>query len=317
LKKRFIEAGSIPPSLWCPQAENIHLPAKLVELWVELLEQNNLLGLSKQIAPQGFEGGISKEDTDKHLAWRYNGSCARVLLSMLDPKHELADVSDTYASIFAGNKVFLADLPSGSGAALVSILCALYELRANNVLPRHPLKIVIVAGEISQTARDYTFKQLESMKSYLVDQAIAIEFEILKWDALSRISTVDLIKRLTIKSQDCDAKLLILSNFSGFLESAGKWKEARPQFDDIFLHSRDSLSAVIWIEPKKNNVISLFGKVIKLIESSFKTLLGKKSPDEDSSCYANSEAKCKHPIIEGDFVVRLTVMRFDLPVEMQ
>lgn len=133
LKNRFIKTENLPDSLWCDKSENILLPSQLVDLWKGLLNDNSLMDLANEKAPKGFEGGISKEDTDKHLAWRYNGSCARVILSLLDPKAKLSDVSDAYASTFAGNKVFVADLPSGSGAAIVSILCTLYELRKNNV----------------------------------------------------------------------------------------------------------------------------------------------------------------------------------------
>lgn len=317
LKKRFIKAETLPNSLWCEKSENILLPNQLVNLWKELLYENSLLDLAKDKAPRGFEGGISKEDTDKHLAWRYNGSCARVILSLLDPKEKLSEVSDAYASTFAGNKVFVADLPSGSGAAIVSILCTLYELRKNSVLPRHPLEITIVAGEISKTAREYLHKQLEDLKGVVEDQAIWIEFEILEWDTLSKVSTADLIRRMTILSQDCHARMLLLTNFTGFLESSGNWKRAKPQFDNIFLHSRDSLSTAIWIEPQKNNVAPFFNRAIKWLKESFINLLGGKAELEDSSWYAQAEAKCKQPIKEGDFSVRLTVMRFDLPVKVQ
>lgn len=317
MKKRFIKVSDLPPGLWCPKSENINIPSKAVELWKELLARNDLLSLAELPAPKGFEGGMSKEDTDKHLAWRYNGSCARVLLSMLDPKHELSDISDAYASIFAGNKVFLSDLPSGSGAAVVSILCTLYELRSNDILPRHPLEISIVAGELSLTARDYLCEQLEILKDYLLEQAIWIDFEVLEWNALSKISTVDLIKKITIKSQHCSAKIMVLSNFTGFLESNGNWKNAKPQFDDLFLHSRDLLSTAIWIEPQRNNVVPFFRRLITLLKSSFKTFISKKSTDEDSSWYAQSNIMCRQPIKEGSFRVHLTVMRFDLPLEPQ
>lgn len=317
LKNRFIKTETLPDSLWCDKSENILLPNQLVDLWKGLLNENSLLDLAKEKAPKGFEGGISKEDTDKHLAWRYNGSCARVILSLLDPKAKLSEVSDAYASIFAGNKVFVADLPSGSGAAIVSILFTLYELRKNNVLPRHPLEITIMAGEISETARGYLLKQLEDLKGVVEEQAIWIKFEILEWDTLSKVSTVDLIKRMTLLSQDCHARILLLTNFTGFLESSGNWKKAKPQFDDIFLHSRDSLSTAIWIEPQRKNVVPFFARAIKWLKESFKNLIGDQAELEDSSWYAQTEAKCKQPIKEGSFPVRLTVMRFDLPVEVQ
>ena len=83
MKKRFIRIENLPNSLWCDKSENILLPNQLVYLWEGLLNENSLIDLAKEKAPKGFEGGISKEDTDKHLAWRYNGSCARVILSLL------------------------------------------------------------------------------------------------------------------------------------------------------------------------------------------------------------------------------------------
>jgi len=317
LKKRFIKTETLPDSLWCEKSENIILPDQLIHQWKELLNENSLLDLAKEKAPKGFEGGISKEDTDKHLAWRYNGSCARVILPLLDPKAKLSEISDAYASIFAGNKVFVADLPSGSGAATVSILCTLYELRKNNILPRHPLEVTIIAGEISETARGYFHKQLKNLKLAVEDQAIWINFEILEWDTLSKVSTVDLIKRMTILSQDCHARMLLLTNFTGFLESSGNWKKAKPQFDDIFLHSRDSLSTAIWIEPQRTNVAPFFARAIKWLKESFKNLIGSQAELEDSSWYAQAEIMCKQPIKEGSFPVRLTVMRFDLPVGVQ
>lgn len=292
------------------------LPGKVSELWYGLLSKKNLLDLAEQPSPKGFEGGISKEDTDKHLAWRYNGSCARVLLSMLDPKNELSKVSDAYSSIFSGGKVFLADLPSGSGAAVVTILSVLYDLRKNDVLPRHPLEIKIVTGEISESAREYACEQFYHLKDVLQDQAIFIEFEVLPWDVLCKISTADLIKRITVISNGCAARLLVLSNFTGFLEGEGKWKKAKEQFDQIFLHSRDALSAVIWIEPQKNNVAHFFSRLISWFKISFKTLLGQKIEEPDESWYAKSSVKCKQPIKDGFFEVRLTVVRFDLPVSL-
>ncbi len=227
MKNRFIKTENLPDSLWCEKTENILLPSHLVDLWKALLNENSIMDLANKKAPKGFEGGISKDDTDKHLAWRYNGSCARVILSLLDPKAKLSAVSDAYASIFAGNRFFVADLPSGSGAAIISILCTLYELRKANVLPRHPLEITIIAGEISETARGYLQKQLTDLKDVLEEQAIWIGFEILEWDTLNKVSTVDLIKRMTLLSNNCHAKLLLLTNFTGFLESSGNWKKAK------------------------------------------------------------------------------------------
>ncbi len=259
---------------------------------------------------------MSKQDTDNHLAWRYTGSCARVILSLLDPSNHLGDVSDAYASIFAGNNVFLADIPSGSGAAVVSILSTLFELRQKSILPRHPLNISIVAGEISPTARSYLQEQLKVLSSHLEKQAISIKYEITNWDVLNSFSTADLIKKITISSQSSSSRLLIVSNFSGALGGSLNWQNAQPKFDEIFRHSRDLNSYAIWIEPQINKAKKTFSKVFKWFKDNFYSILGldKNGPSEESS-RNESQSESRHPITKEQFTVRLTIMKFDLPLE--
>ncbi|QTH63338.1 hypothetical protein J1N51_11435 [Psychrosphaera ytuae] len=315
--ERFIKKEDLPNSLWCKDRKIIKLPNLLVEKWKLLLEDNNLSELATKKADKGFIGGISKEETDKHLAWRYNGSCGRVILSLLDPKNQLSKVSDAYAEIFAGQRVFLADLPSGSGAAVISILTTLAELRTQSVLPRIPLDISIVAGEISESARSYLKKQLDELIEPLKEQAISFEYTILHWDVLDRINNADLIRQITIRSQNCDSRLLVVSNFSGLLEGNSKWKEAEKQISEIFIHSRDQLSAAIWIEPQKNNVLDhFFPRMSTWFKQLFKpilTFVGGES--EENEPYGLADIKCEQPIKDGTFPIRLTIARFDLPLD--
>lgn len=312
--ERLIDKGDIPSSLWNKEDDCLYIAPIAASSWLSLLEAKSLLELAKEKAPKGFEGGISEEETNKHLAWRYNGSCGRVGLSILDPKNKLPEVSDAYAKTFSGNKVFLADLPSGSGAAVITILSTLAELRARSCLPRVPLTVVIVAGEISETARNYFKEQLEHIRSELEEQAIYIEYDVVPWDVCNPLSTTDVIKRMTIKSHDCDSRLLVVSNFSGYLESSGKWKEATPQLDEIFRHSRDDVSTAIWIEPQEKNVPSFFGKLVKWFVGKFKSILPVGVSNDANDWYAMTDMRFKQPIKDGCFPVRLSVVRFDLPV---
>lgn len=314
---RLIGKDDIPDSLWNKDDDCLHLSPTAVSSWLSLLQSNSLDELAKEIAPAGFEGGVSEEDTNKHLAWRYNGSCGRVQLSMLDPKSKLPNVSDAYAKIFSGNKVFLADLPVGSGAAVVTILATLAELRSKSCLPRVPLEVVIVAGEISETARKYVEVQLENIRPALENQSISIEYEIVHWDVCDSLNTTDLIKKMTIKSHGCDSRLLVISNFSGLLESNGKWKAAKPQFDEIFRHSRDDVSTAIWIEPQRNNVPPFLNRLVKWFVALFRTLLPKTVSDDPNNWYAVTDMNVKQPIKNGCFPVRLSVVRFDLPVDAE
>jgi hypothetical protein len=52
------------------------------------------------------EGGMSKEDTDNHLAWRFTGSVARVILAMLDPHQKNTNISNTLTRVFSGNSKY-------------------------------------------------------------------------------------------------------------------------------------------------------------------------------------------------------------------
>ena len=279
-----------------------------------LLDRYQLRDKAIQKAPKGFEGGMSLEDTKNHLAWRFTGSSARVMLTMLDPLQDLSHIPDVFARVFSGNKVFLADLPCGSGAASLSILSVLCELRKQRRIPRMPLHVVIVGGEISQYARDYAKEALESLILELEKQAITIEFDIVDWNVRDRFSTADLINHLTLKSHNCSAKLLILANFSGFLEREKQWKKAIKQLDELFRYSRGDNSIALWIEPKKNNVIKqggFFSILINWYNKQFSKLLGKDREIEQDS-YVVSSVRVKHPLREGTFRVNLAVIRFDL-----
>jgi hypothetical protein len=311
---RLIQKKDIPSSLWDSDKNILKLPPQLVAEWGRLLDKNNLREMAETVAPKGFEGGISKEDTDKHLAWRFTGSCARVILAMLDPKAELPDVADTFARVFAGNKVFLADLPCGSGAATISILTTLAELRKQARIPRMPLEIVILGGEISEFARIYTSEFLSALKIELENQAITIDFEIIHWDASDKILNKDLIEKLILKSQNCSEKLLIMANFSGFLVNSGKWKSCEDQFEEIFRFSLAPSSTAIWIEPNKNTVINSNGlmcQLVKFFKKQFSSLIQKEDISIEKD-YETSTVEVKHPLKDHHFKTGLVVKRFNL-----
>jgi len=213
---RLIPKELIPHTLWDSESSVLHLPPQLISSWKTLLEKNGLLDKAKTRAPEGFEGGMSKEDTDNHFAWRFTGSSARVILSMLDPKQDLDEISDVFTQFFSGNRIFLADLPCGSGAASLSILSVYCELRKQGLVPREPLEVIIAGGEISEFAQCYANEGLISLINDLEEQAIKIEFEVMDWDVCDPFSNAQLINHLTVRSQGCSAKVLVLATFLGF-----------------------------------------------------------------------------------------------------
>lgn len=314
---RLIPKEMIPDSLWSSKDSVLHLPPQLISSWEMLLDKYALREKAMGRCPDGVEGGISKEDTDNHLAWRFTGSSARVMLPMLDPNEDLAEIPDVFTRIFSGNKVFLADLPCGSGSASMSILSVFCELRKQGRLPRMPLEIVIVGGEISRHAQCYANEALGSLITELEAQAITVKFEVMDWDVCDPFSNTDLIRRLTLKSQDCAARLLVVANFSGFLQRAGKWNDAKRQIEELFRHSRDENSIALWIEPNMKNVTNsngLMPRLIALIKRLFSALMPVRDEDGEQKSYAESSAKVKHPLKEETFTTNLVVVRFDLPL---
>ncbi len=316
--KRLIPTKMIPDSLWNRESSILHLPPQLISSWILLLDKYGLREKAMQCAPEGFVGGMSEEDTNNHLAWRFTGSSARVMLPMLAPFENLSEISNAFARTFSGNKVFLADLPCGSGAASMSILSVLCELRKQGCIPRMPLEIVILGGEISRYAQNYAKEALGSLIKDLEEQAVTIQFEVMDWDVCDSFSNTDLIRQLTLRSQDCASKFLVFANFSGFLQNQKKWEVAQKQFDELFRHSRVENSIAIWIEPNTKAVTTESGgfiiRVIKWFNALFFPFV-KAEDDENHLAYATSLAEAKHPLIEGSFRVTLVVRRFDFPLQ--
>lgn len=315
---RLIKPEDIPETLWHPGLKCLRLAPSLLTAWGHLLRHAGLEEKALQPVPKGEIGGLSQEETDDHLAWRFSGSSARVQLSLLDPRDELAGVSDAFAKVFSGGTVLLADLPCGSGAAVLTMLASISELRRQGRVPRHPLHVKVVGGELSEFARDYASRAMDHIKDALAEQAIWVSAEFLRWDALGKFSTADLTNRLTVLGQDCSARLIVLANFSGFLQGEGKWKEAIPQFESLFVHGRALNSFVLWIEPQTNKVLGsggFFGRALAWFKNLFSTHQSKE--EQEALVVENlgkSSACVQHPLKAHQFDVRLVIQRFDLPL---
>lgn len=316
--QRLIKKEDIPRTLWEPDHGRIHLAPDLIHAWKSLLNYSGLFEKAHLPVPRNLVGGVTKADTDDHLAWRFSGSSARVQLGILDPRGNLSGISDAFARIFSGGTVLIADLPCGSGAALLTILSTIAELRRENRLPREPLHIKIVGGEISEFAREYAEQAIGYIKDSLADQAIWVSAEFISWDVLNRFSTADLSTKLTLTGSDCTARLLILANFSGFLQADGKWKLAKQQFENLFMHCRNNESYAIWIEPPTNTVLAnggFFGRLIGWFNDRFSPLRAAEDPGPIKfESLGKCSAKVQHPLREEhQFDVGLVIQRFDLP----
>ncbi|MBI3188140.1 MAG: hypothetical protein HYZ31_09805 [Gammaproteobacteria bacterium] len=267
--------------------------------------------------PQAVAGGFTKAATDQHLAWRFTGSAARVELAVLSPNHLQSDISDSFAKIFSGGKVLLADVPCGSGAASLSVLATISELRAQSVLPRIPLEVVLVGGEISEYARNNFIAGINEIRNALSEQAITIIESVKDWDVCNSLSNTDLIRELTIRGNPCSARMLLLANFSDFLQKNKKWDKAQPQFDELFRHFRSNKSSAIWIEPQVNEALPEHGGLLARVISWLNPLRFARlfSQDEVNGPVLRDNSKVFNALDESrHFSVRLAVMRVDLDI---
>jgi hypothetical protein len=315
---RLIQPADIPETLWHTNKECLHLAPDLLVAWKHLLQHAGLEEKALQPVAEGKIGGLTKEETDEHLAWRFSGSSARVQLSLLDPRSELTGVTDAFAKVFSGGTVLVADLPCGSGAAVLTLLASIAELRRQGRIPRHPLHVKVIGGELSEFARDYASRAMSHIMDALAEQAIWVAAEFKPWDALDKFSTADLTNRLTVLGQECAARVMVLANFSGFLQGDGKWKEALPQFESLFVHGRAQNSFVLWIEPQTNKVLALGGFFSRAIAWFRKLFSAHQTQDEQDALVVEnlgrSKAGVQHPLKDHQFDVHLVIQRFDLPL---
>ncbi len=204
--ERIVPVEDLPTSL-CASGM-LYIAPDLATAYVTAV---NLHGLNQLANARDLKsapvGGPTKEAADKHFAQAFDGSVARTELAFLDPKSEVANVADALAKLCAGGPIAILDLPCGAGAFSLSILCTLAELRARGTLPRQPLDVVVVGGEFNSHASRYASDLFARVNSFLITQAINVEFKPLFWDVCDPVSNSDVLKRFVADSDRVRTKL--------------------------------------------------------------------------------------------------------------
>lgn len=278
--ERLLQPDLLPASLWDRVNRRLVLPPALAAAYLAALTDAGLLELSNSRDRKSPPvGGLSQEETDKHFAQSFDGSVARVQLAVLDPNNDVASISDAFIRCLSGNDLCLVDAPCGAGAATLSFLTTIAELREKGILPRQPLDVMLVAAELSRPARDRATDVFQRVNVYLESQAIFVKHEFLAWDVTSRISNTKLIRRMVVNSDSVVKTLLVIANFNGFLERAGKKKAAESQLTELFRFGAEDTkqNLAIWIEPDMNRVVhqsGLFGWVARCCTSVWRHFVG-------------------------------------------
>jgi hypothetical protein len=312
---RLLDPSLIPESLWNPATDALHISPALAQAYVTLIGRHELkeLGRTRDQADPPV-GGLTKERTDKYFAQAFDGAAARAQLALLDPKFELSSAPNTYLISLAGNKLSLTDAPCGSGAAALSFLSLMAELRSCNVLPRHPLDVLLLGAELSEPARSYAQEMLDELRAALEEQAIFVEAEFLSWDVTNQISNTNLIKRMAQATITHPKSLLVVANFNSFLVREKKRVEAMPQLNELFRYASGPHSVAIWIEPDMNRATGdggLFSWLQNLLRGAW-GLFARPHPESAQPVLTTRTLYCRPLSLLNTARVNLAIMPIDL-----
>ena len=257
---RLLKPTDVPASLWDAEQAVLRLPENLVDAYVRIIDERGLRDLAaSRDRDNPPVGGLTQELSDTHFAQAFDGSAARALLALLDPHNQLSRVSDTFIGALAGNCLCVVDAPCGAGATSYAFLSAIADLREAAILPRIPLDVALIGADLSDPARTYASELLPLLVERLTNQAIFLSADFDSWDATDRMSTTSLIRRSIEMSAHGVRRLVLVSNFSGFLERESKRKATEPQLEELFRYTSGPHCAALWIEPNMNRVTSSGG----------------------------------------------------------
>ncbi len=311
--QRIVPVEDIPLSLW--DTALLRLPPALATAYCNAVTAHGLAEVAAARDPNRAPvGGLSENEAKIHFAQAFDGSSARVALAVLDPKVEVARVADALTVLFAGGRIAVLDVPCGAGAFFLSVLAAVAELRARRVLPRHPLDVTVIGGDINMHAAKFAHDLLERIRPTLSDQAIEVSFACQQWDVHDDVNTAALLKRFITDSVGAERTAVVVSNFSGFLKSSGNWQKAREQLKDLFMYCPGNHRTALWLEPKtKAATESLRSWIAGAIRESWRRVMTYFQGINEDEALEQTEAEFQLPLEPNSrSVVRLSVQRFEL-----
>lgn len=314
---RLLDPNYLPDSLWDVETGTLLIAPCLATAYERVIDRHGLRELCNgRGASDAPIGGESNERTEQHFAKQYDGSVARVQLAISDPKNDLHDISDVIIKALSGNRITLTDAPCGAGAAAFSFLSTIAELRAQSILPREPLEVILLGAELSPHARGLAEELLAELSPSFENQGIFVKASFFKWDATCHVSTADLVKEMVLASASHPRNLVVVANFSGFLLSSDKFKKAIPQLRELFLYGSGKGNVAIWIEPLMNKVSNASGGLfsrIRNILKSWKLFAQERVEPNELESRTTSFAKFRLPLNKNESVrVNLALIPIDL-----
>jgi SAM-dependent methyltransferase len=227
----------------------------LIDVYCEMLDELNLRDEAADQSPndEGPQGGITEPETLNHFCRNFSGSCARVQFVALDPNEVFHTTRDAFTRLFSGSQLDILDIPCGAGAGGATLLCLAAELRKSGVLPRQPLFVHVVGGDISRPAQTLKRRLFRKLAPRLRDYGIRVAPTLFDWDVEDDEQTSDLISGWVQNASRRGAKAVLAINFSGFLHR--KVRDCKGQLREILRHAKSQHATVLWIEPKTNQAL--------------------------------------------------------------
>lgn len=247
-------------SVWKDAA--IHLGDSLQKCYLERIAGEGLTDLAAEAGTaKGEPGGATKEDADKHFAWRFANSAGRTIYASVDPEGKLRLAYSTISESFVDGNVVLADVPSGAGAGALGLLATIFEHRKSGLAAPLPLNVKVVAGDFSERAGEHLDALFDVLKEVFATQALFVSFVRLHWDANKIETSALFIDAVVENAKDADRVFFLVSNFSGALKDADLEEKFRHFLSQFSSRVKTFPNSLIWVEPNTSGAKSLLPKI--------------------------------------------------------
>jgi len=290
-------------SVW--KEKSIYLGESLRRIYLDRIEAAGLVELASDAASaKGEPGGASKEESDKHFAWRFANSAGRSIYALADPEGKLQSVHGAISESFVDGDVVLVDIPSGSGAGALGILACIFEHRKAGAAATLPLNVTIVAGDFSARAGEHFDALFEPLRLVFASQAIFVSLARMHWDAMKIDTSAALIDQVIEKARSADRVFLLVSNFSAALKD----RDLKERFEHFVTQFSSRVkpfpNSLLWIEPNTSGAKELLPKVDSWIERFIAWFKGKGGERVKSAQYNMCD-----PFTEKVYLTGIVVLR--------
>jgi hypothetical protein len=248
---RLIPVASLCKSLWLDEC--LHLSPILSDAYVSRLNAVGLTELAKdQREARGEAGGLSSADTDRHFALRFSNSVGRNLCAALDPHDALDQLSNSLLGPSLGEKLLIVDVPAGAGAAGLGLLDCIRELRANQLLPKLPLSVKILGGDLSTRALEHYQGLFDATSEAYERELIFADLELRAWDVASVPGNAAFVGTVVNAAEQFDAVLIVASNFSDAMGDERLLEHFKHFLSQLIGRLAEKQTTICWIEPNTN-----------------------------------------------------------------